>query len=121
MSKDLIDRGEAIAIIENKQKELCPLGRFRRNVLYGTDRDRFDAWQEIADEIDGLPTVQPEVRRGKWVKGKDLKIERKIPPIPDCFYCSACGEEAFWDTDYGQQKFDYCHSCGADMREVDNE
>ena len=30
----------------------------------------------------------------------------------DVFICSFCGAEAYWDTDYGQQLFDYCPYCG---------
>ena len=30
-------------------------------------------------------------------------------------YCSECNNEAYWDTDYGQQLFDYCPYCGAKM------
>ena len=29
--------------------------------------------------------------------------------------CSVCGNEAYWDTDYGQQLFRYCPYCGARM------
>lgn len=31
--------------------------------------------------------------------------------------CSECKHEAYWDTDYGQQLFDYCPYCGARMTE----
>ena len=34
-------------------------------------------------------------------------------------HCSNCTREAYWDTDYGQQKFDYCHYCGAYMKGVE--
>lgn len=30
----------------------------------------------------------------------------------DYYICSACGSEAYWDPDYGQQLFDYCPYCG---------
>ena len=30
-------------------------------------------------------------------------------------YCSECNNEAYWDTDYGQQLFDFCPYCGAKM------
>ena len=106
MSKDLIDRAEAIAIIENKQKELCPIGKWSRNSVYGSDREKFDAWQEIIDEIDGLPTVQPEVRRGKWIDG----------------VCSACGFDAMYYKGVPAQVYtNFCPNCGADMREADHE
>ena len=45
------------------------------------------------------------VKRGQWIKG-DMSF----------IYCSECHKEAYWDTDYGQQLFDYCPYCGADMR-----
>ena len=43
-----------------------------------------------------------------WVKNN--------PEHPDFWYCSICNEEAYWDTDYGQQLFDYCPHCGAYSR-----
>lgn len=61
---DLIDRENAVALIEAKQKELCPLGKWSRHAVYGADREKFDAWQEIIDELDAIPTVDavPVVR-----------------------------------------------------------
>ena len=48
--------------------------------------------------------VQP-VKRGKWFHVNN-----------DGFiYCSECNNEAYWDTDYGQQLFDFCPYCGAKM------
>ena len=59
------------------------------------------------------------VRFGKWIYGKDIpEQERKKNSYkyhPDCFYCSECYGEAYWDTDYGQQLFNYCPDCGAEM------
>lgn len=48
--------------------------------------------------------VQP-VKRGRWFHLTDESI----------VYCSECNSEAYWDTDYGQQLFDYCPYCGAKM------
>lgn len=55
---------DAIALIEEKQKELCPLGRYGRNYVYGSDRDKYDAWDEIIDALENIPTadVAPVVR-----------------------------------------------------------
>ena len=53
----LIKADDVIAIIEEKQKELCPVGRYGRNYVYGTDREKYDAWNEIIDVIENLPTV----------------------------------------------------------------
>lgn len=52
---DYIKRDAVIALIEDKQRELCPVGRYSRNAVYGSDRDAFDAWQEILDSIEAMP------------------------------------------------------------------
>ena len=61
---------------------------------------------DVEDIIDDLPTadVQP-VKRGRWFHINDEGI----------VYCSECNNEAYWDTDYGQQLFDFCPYCGARM------
>ena len=56
----LINADDVIAIIEEKQKELCPVGRYGRNYVYGTDREKYDAWDEIIDLIENLPTVDDD-------------------------------------------------------------
>lgn len=55
---ECIKREAAIAIIEEKQKELCPVGRYGRGYVYGSDREKYDAWDEIIDalEISQAPT-----------------------------------------------------------------
>ena len=55
-----IDAEKAIEIIEAKQKELCPVGRYGRNYVYGTDRERYDAWEEIIDALENIPTLTPQ-------------------------------------------------------------
>ena len=57
---EYIARDAAIAIIEEKQKELCPVGRYSRHYVYGTDRERFDAWQEIIDALEAVPKTDVE-------------------------------------------------------------
>ena len=47
-----VNREDVIAIIERQQKELCPYGLYGRS--YAKDRDAWDAWQEIIDEINEL-------------------------------------------------------------------
>ena len=32
--------------------------------------------------------------------------------------CSNCKNEAYYDTDYGQQLFDFCPYCGYNMKNV---
>lgn len=54
-----IDLDKAIEIIEEKQKELCPVGRYGRNYVYVSDREKYDAWEEIIDALENLPTITP--------------------------------------------------------------
>lgn len=55
---------DAIAIIEEKQKELCSVGRYGRDYVYGSGRDKYDAWDEIIDALENIPSadVAPVVR-----------------------------------------------------------
>ena len=61
---EYIEREAAIAIIEEKQKELCPVGRYGRGYVYGSDREKYDAWEEIIDALENIPSadVAPVVR-----------------------------------------------------------
>ena len=52
-----IKREAAIAIIEEKQKELCPVGRYVRGYVYGSDRAKYDAWDEIIDALENIPSA----------------------------------------------------------------
>lgn len=55
---------DAIAVIEEKQKELCPVGRYGRGYVYGLDREKYDSWDEIIDALENIPNadVAPVVR-----------------------------------------------------------
>lgn len=61
---ECLKREAAIAIIEEKQKELCPIGRYGRGYVYGPDREKYDAWDEIIDALENIPAadVAPVVR-----------------------------------------------------------
>lgn len=54
---EYIKREAAIAIIKEKQKELCPVGRYGRGYVYGSDREKYDAWDEIIDALDNIPAA----------------------------------------------------------------
>lgn len=70
-----------------------------------------NAYNEAADMVDDMPTVDSERSTGTWEeridRDGDLLTWRR-------FYCSACGG---W-TSYGKTKF--CPHCGAKM-EVEHE
>jgi hypothetical protein len=71
-------------------------------------RDCALGYNMAADDAHDFPSedVQP-VKRGKW------KVDTKLGS--DIKVCTNCHNEAYWDTDYGQQLFDYCPYCGARM------
>lgn len=66
-----IDVEKAVEIIEAKQKELCPVGRYGRNYVYDSDREKYDAWDEIIDVLENLPTLTPQ---NEWVS-----VEERLP------------------------------------------
>ena len=104
---EFIKREAAIAIIEEKQKELCPVGRYGRSYVYGSDREKYDAWEEIVDALENIPAadVAPVVH-GRWVSvaGKRDRI------------CSRClHNEPYKNADDDAEVFEFCPHCGAKM------
>ena len=63
-------------------------------------------WWYVEDLIENAPTIESERKKGKW---KLLKDGSAI--------CSECGftQQCAWDLDNWDN---FCHHCGADMREV---
>lgn len=95
---DSINRDAVIALIEDRQRALCPRGRFSRSAVYGSDRDAFDAWQELIDAIKALPT-DIAVVHGYWIP-----VDEK----EDAFDCSECDAMV-------QKRYNFCPKCGAMM------
>lgn len=52
---EYIERGAAVAVLEERQKALCPVGKWSRN--QANDREKFDAYQELIDELNNIPAV----------------------------------------------------------------
>lgn len=95
-----IDRDAAIAIIEEKQKELCPVGRYGRGYVYGPDREKYDAWDEIIDALENVPAVDvAPVVHARWIDGKCSNCGVDIPTDDahdvifghECRFCYYCG------------------------------
>ena len=72
-------------------------------------------YMTVLEYLHQLPSAEPERKRGKWISGaylQDTEVKRYSAGL---MYCSVCKHEAYSDTDYGEQLFDYCPYCGARM------
>ena len=56
------------------------------------------------------PAIEPERKKGKWVPAKD--------GYEDHVECTGCFKTYDWISQ--AQYYDFCPSCGADMRELEN-
>lgn len=72
----------------------------KKNMPQGDTRGVFLAIVDNQPTIEAVPVVE-----GEWISDKC-----------GIYYCSNCYSEAYWDTDYGQQLFNYCPECGARMK-----
>lgn len=99
---EYIEREAAVAVFEERQKALCPVGEWSRNKAY--DREKFDAWEEILDELRAIPAADvAPVRHGTWLLiGAD---KRGRGGIFECSACNGCSPH----------KDPYCPKCGAKM------
>lgn len=103
---EYIDREKATEIIKEKQKELCPVGRYGRNYVYDSDREKYDVWEDIIDAVRNIPAadVAPVVH-GKWV----WRTENE-------YRCTNCGRHTRIFDVMDEPAYNYCPYCGADMR-----
>jgi len=96
MSKQrLINLDDAIEIIETKQRELCPMGRCSRQYVSGTDRERFDEYEEMIEALCVIPTVDAV----EVVRCKDCKYHRLYNGEKLCNY---------WDDYIQTDDTDFC-------------
>lgn len=65
-------------------------------------------WRRDVAAIKALLPVQPERKKGKWIRISD-------EPFADRFECSECGKLPPIEN-YEWRLSDYCPNCGADMR-----
>ena len=73
-----------------------------------------DACTDILEEINKMPTIEPERKKGKWIHGREMAREMIRDCITAIFYegwtCSECGylvekEREPW--------YKYCPNCGS--------
>lgn len=97
---EYIEREAAVAVLEERQKALCPVGKWSRN--QANDCEKFDAYQELIDELNNIPAVDFKfVPHAQW-------IPFHAEFSGDIQYCSACG------IGYPDRPA-FCPHCGAIM------
>lgn len=132
---EYIEREAAVAVIEEKQKELCPVGRYGRGYVYGSDREKYDAWDEIIDALESITAknVAPVVHGTPMLRYRPERYERYeeqglnengemlylkrilVDEKSYAMYCPCCGKRLC-------SRFkDYCPKCGAKMDGGDND
>jgi len=103
MDEDCVKRDDAQDI----------MARLLSDYLHDEDREKIE---NANAEIGELPSVQPQPKRGKWIRITNGAMREK-------YICSTCGRQIEEDGIEGliAIKYPYCH-CGcrmdADMREV---
>lgn len=95
--RDLISRQAAI-------DEVCKMMR----ECFGADEEKLDAIEVTLHE---LPAVQPERKRGEWIK-----ILNAFDTTCECSVCHA--RDYVSNTDRYWFNRNFCPFCGADMKEV---
>lgn len=68
-------------------------------------------WERFKRMVSEANTVQPVVRRGKWIMNSDR---------PDMLICTVCSA-GFDVWKHESKNFKFCPNCGADMRGKDDE
>lgn len=82
--------------------------RYEQHEMYELGKCAADH-RQLAEWLTELKERREQpVKRGRWENPKSVGN--------GFIYCSVCRNEAYWDTDYGQQLFDYCPYCGAKMK-----
>lgn len=107
----LIDADAAAAVIEEKQKALCPQGCWGRGGVDNSARDAYDEWQEMIDKIYEITPVDvAPVGYAHWEKSDDPSEK---------FRCSDCGGAAwYYDCEREVARSKFCPSCGKRMIDV---
>ena len=100
---------EAIGVLEDVRDAIC-------ENIPGNHPELDELREAVQMAVDSLH----ERKKGKWTIGVDMPPMRYRNGKPKKFwpsfrYCSVCGHEAFDDSDWGEQLFDWCPYCGAQM------
>ena len=73
------------------------------------DYDDGDYWAVSMVQIQNAPTIEPERKKGEWIKDRLVSTNGGTYGV---YRCSIC-EHSYQDIGYG---FNFCPDCGAYMR-----
>ena len=105
---DLIDRQAAINALDD---EITITGKSNAYAV-------MDYVKRAKRKLENLPSAQSDCKKGNWIYGED---EYGI----DGYHCDKCGFFVPWDYAHKFisyiEDYNFCPSCGADMRGSNNE
>ena len=76
----------------------------------GTTTTWAEAFSECADMVEEMPTIEPERKKGHWIRHPEQRNIFNGKTIE----CSECHEK--YTVQYVEDEW-FCRHCGADMRE----
>ena len=108
-----------------KRADDCPLVELpeKHGRLIDADALKEKAWDadtrcgyvQVVDvgDIDDAPTIEPERKKGKWIKKMRITETEKYTSYDPEWYCACCGTK--YDSHIARM-VNFCYVCGADMR-----
>ena len=87
------------------------VGQLKSIIKECTNTDYYKGYVCALSGVEGMIAQQPTIDAVPVVHGEWVADDSGI------YFCSECDSEAYWDTDYGQQVFDWCPYCGSRMKE----
>lgn len=101
---DLIRREDVLLAIKNGLMDWEKVGDYNKT-LYG----------EIVNNINALPSAEPERKKGKWIYKPDEYDD-------STYECSQCGEPwTLIDGTPEENNMKFCPNCGAEMTRGEHE
>ena len=79
-----------------------------------------DACTDILEKISKMPTIEPERKKGKWIKRDVPRQIHGISCSAPNWQCSVCKKWWFHNGE-GLKWYKFCPECGADMRGDDHD
>ena len=76
------------------------------------------ALNTIRGNLRNFPTIEPERKKGEWVKKMKVTESETCTSYTPEWYCKNCGKK--YDPYFANHIVNYCYVCGDDMRGEQN-